>query len=150
MRRRSFLPLILCLAAMAVAAPAAAQSIRLAAERTPLDAVLQQLGAQAGLDIVFAERLVAGKAVTGRYVGDDPEEALWVVLRGSGLRAERLRPRQYVIVNAFPTAGLGAETYRGTLTGSVVDAETGEVLPDGELGEVGSEPGALTDRFECP
>ena len=145
MRRRSFLPLILCLAAMAVAAPAAAQSIRLAAEQTPLDAVLQQLGAQAGLDIVFAERLVAGKAVTGRYVGDDPEEALWVVLRGSGLRAERLRPRQYVIVNAFPTAGLGAETYRGTLTGSVVDAETGEVLPGAHVLLVGLGLGAVTN-----
>ena len=145
MRRRSSLVFLCCLVALAAAAPARAQAIRLAADHTPLAAVLQHLASQAGIDVVFAERLVEGKAVTGRYVGDDPEEALAVVLRGSGLRAERLRARQYVIVGALPVL-LPDIAFRGALTGTVVDDETGEVLPGAHVVLAGLGIGTATNR----
>ncbi len=144
--RRSSPLLLLWIAVLAFAVPeAAAQSIRLTAERTPLEAVLQQLAAQTGIDVVFAQRLVEGRAVTGRYLGDDPEQALATILRDSGLRAERLRPGQYVIVSAFPTPGLEPEPYYGTLRGTVVDGETSEVLPGAHVVLVGLGLGTATN-----
>ena len=143
MRRLVF---ALLLGSAALAAPAAhGQAIRLTAERTPLDAVLHQLASQTGLDIVYAHRLVEGRAVTGRYLGDDPEQALATVLRGSGLRVERLRPGQYVIVGAYPTPGLQPVSYRGTLSGTVADAETSELLPGAHVLLVGLQLGAVTN-----
>ncbi|MEM1044012.1 MAG: TonB-dependent receptor [Bacteroidota bacterium] len=140
------LALVLLLGCAALAAPEArGQAIRLAADRTPLASVLQQLASQTRVDIVYAQRLVEGRAVTGRYVGDDPEQALATVLRGSGLRAEQLRPGQYVIVRAYPTPGLEPEAYRGTLRGTVVDAETGEVLPGAHVLLVGLDLGTATN-----
>ncbi len=131
---------------LALPAPAAhAQAIRLAAERTPLASVLHHLASQTGVDIVYADRLVEGRAVTGRYLGDDAGQALATILRGSGLRAEQLRPGQYVIVSAYPTPGLEPVAYRGTLRGTVVDAETGEVLPGAHVRLVGLELGTATN-----
>ena len=144
--RRPSLVLLLWVAVAAFAAPeAAAQSIRLTAERTPLEAVLQQLAAQTGIDVVYAQRLVEGRAVSGRYLGDDPEQALGTILRDSGLRAERLRPGQYVIVSAYPTPGLEPEPYYGTLRGTVVDSETNEVLPGAHVVLAGLGLGTATN-----
>ncbi len=137
---------VLLLGFAALAAPTAhGQTIRLTAERTPLASVLQQLASQTGIDLVYAQRLVEGRAVSGRYLGDDPEQALATILRGSGLRAEQLRPGQYVIVSAYPTPGLEPETYRATLRGTVVDAETGEVLPGAHVLLVGLQLGTATN-----
>lgn len=120
--------------------------IRLEADETPLAEVLRQLAAQAGIDVVFAERTVAEKAVSGRYVGDDPEGALRTVLRDSGLRAERVRPRQYVVVPELLAPVNGpAPVLRGTLSGTVVDDETGEVLPSAHVFLAGLDLGTVTN-----
>jgi hypothetical protein len=145
MRRLPLLSLLWVAVAVFAASEAEAQTIRLTAERTPLETVLQQIAAQTGVDVVYAQRLVEGKAVTGRYLGDDTEQALATVLRDSGLRAERLRPGQYVIVPVFPRAPSEPEPYRGTLTGTVVDAETNEVLPGAHVVLVGLGIGTATN-----
>jgi hypothetical protein len=145
MRRLTLLSLLWVAVAVVAAPDAAAQAIRLTAERTSLETVLQQLAAQAGIDVVYAQRLVEGKAVTGRYLGGDPEQALATVLRDSGLRAERLRPGQYVIVPVFPTPRSEPEPYRGTLVGTVVDGETNEVLPGAHVVLVGLGIGTATN-----
>lgn len=144
---------LLLVAALLAAAPVRAQGgpgapplLRLEARDTPLAEVLRDLGRQAGVDIVFAERAVAGRAVTGRYVGDDVEAALRVVLRDSGLRAERVRPRQYVVVPALPAPlERWVPPVRGTLSGTVVDTETGESLPGAHVVLAGLGLGAVTN-----
>lgn len=137
------LRLLVLLALLAAAArPAPAQAIRLEAEATPLAEVLLELAVQAGVDVVFAQDLVEGRAVSGRYLGDEAEGALATVLRGSGLRAVRLRPGQYVVVPEEPAP---AEERRGTLAGSVLDAASGEVLPGAHVVLAGLGLGTVTN-----
>lgn len=138
-----FRPLVLLALLAALARPASAQAIRLEAEATPLAEVLLELAVQARVDVVFAQDLVEGRAVSGRYLGDDPEGALATVLRGSGLRAVRLRPGQYVVV---PELHVPAEERRGTLAGTVLDAESGELLPGAHVVLAGLGLGTVTNR----
>lgn len=109
----------------------AAQSaprIALRLERVPLRAALDTLAAQTRADFVYAESLVAGQTATCRYVGTDPTAALACVLRASGLVAQRIEGRgaRYVLT-AAPAAP--SRTRRASLSGFVVDADTGERLP---------------------
>lgn len=120
--------------------PAAAQSeapteepaeAELVWEDAPLSDALYELAETTGVELVFALRLVRDVRVSGRYrVTDDPDRALRLLLRGTGVRAERIRYGQYVLIreplNVRPDDG--PEAYTGTLDGRVVDAETGEPL----------------------
>ncbi|MEM8560518.1 MAG: carboxypeptidase regulatory-like domain-containing protein, partial [Bacteroidota bacterium] len=92
---------------------------------------LDDLARQAGIDLVYADRLVEGFETDGGWTGSDPEEALAAILSGTGLRAERVRRGQYVLIALPPGADEDEdpEALRGTLEGTVVDAETGESLP---------------------
>ena len=97
----------------------------------PLADALYELAETTGLELVFALRLVQDVRVTGRYqVTDDPDRALRLLLRGTGVRAERIRRGQYVLLreplNVRPDDG--PESYTGTLDGRVVDAERGVPL----------------------
>ena len=97
----------------------------------PLADALYELAEVADLELVFALRLVEDVRVRGRYrVTDDPTQALRYILRGTGIRAERIRQGQYVLIreplNVTPETG--PEAFTGTLDGRVVDAETGEPL----------------------
>jgi hypothetical protein len=135
-----------CATGQAMPGGPASAPIHLEANDTPLADILRELASQARIDVVFAERTVQGKAVTGRYIGDDPEGALRTVLRGSGLVAERVRPRQYVIVPEQLDPLLEPVTQRrGTLDGTVVDAATGEVLPGAHVVIAGLELGTVTN-----
>src|SRR5690606_33722330 len=80
------------------------------------------------IDLVFAEAVVDGLHTTCSYDGIEAERALECLLDGTGLRAERVRHRQYVLV-APQTAGSGEPVRRITLSGFVVDEQTGEALP---------------------
>ncbi len=149
---RIWLVVIACLAGLAVPPrPAQAQSIRLDVQG-PLKDALVQFGEQENVDVVFAERQVDGYVVACRYAGEHLEEALACLLRGTGLRAERVRRRQYVLA-AVPEAPGGSPApatpvLRGLLRGFVADAESGEVLPgahvylpDLQLGTITNEAG---------
>ncbi len=107
--------------------PAHAQAIRLDVHDLALREALEQLSTQAGIDIVFAGRLVAPYRVTCSYAGREVEAAFRCLLRGTALQAERVRRRQYVLVEA--PSGAAEAPPRGLLAGFVTDAETGEVLP---------------------
>jgi hypothetical protein len=108
--------------------PAQAQSpLRIEAREQPLEAVLDEVRSQAGLDLVYADRLVQGRAVSCTFTGRDVAAALACILDGTGLQAERVRRRQYVIVSSESPSE--SRRRRAPLSGHVYDAETGERLP---------------------
>ena len=115
------------------ARPAAAQAeAEVVWREAPLADALDELADATGLELVFALRLVRDVRVTGRYrVTDDPDRALRLLLRGTGVRAERIRHGQYVLIREPPNLIVEdtREAYTGTLDGRVVDAETETPLP---------------------
>ena len=108
---------------------ACAQEIRMAAQRMSLKEAFAHVRAQGQVDVVFAGRLVEDRTTNCRYAGADAAEALRCILRGTGLRARRVRRRQFVIVPDERQAAVPEVARVRSLTGFVVDAETGEVLP---------------------
>ena len=145
-----------CAAQTAPPRPGAAGGVgeaELTWEAAPLADALYDLAEATGLELVFASRLVREVRVSGRYrVTDDPDRALRLLLRGTGVRAERIRHGQYVLIREPLNVqeGDGREAYTGTLDGRVVDAETGEPLwgahvwlVDLGLGSVATETGAF-------
>jgi len=104
-----------------------AQQIRIQADDQPLEPALTELRSQAGLDLVYADRLVQGRTTSCTYVGPDADEALSCILRDTGLNAEWVRRRQYVIVDTASSSRSDSER-RVSLSGHVYDAETEERL----------------------
>jgi len=108
--------------------PVRAQSpIRIEVNEVPLRTALQTVRVQTGLDLVYAERLVEDRTTSCTYRGTERTAALRCVLQGTGLRAERVRRRQYVIVAEDRSRENGSDRRRA-LSGYVVDGETGERL----------------------
>ncbi len=102
--------------------------IQIQATDAPLETILAQVRTQADLDLVYAERLVQDRTTSCTYEGSDPAAALECVLDGTGVQAERVRHRQYVLV-AVSAEEDDEKTSRVPLRGYVLDAETGERLP---------------------
>ena len=145
---RAALVLILTSIASVVLGATAAQAqtpIRIRVTETSLETALVQVRAQAGLDLIFADRLVQGRTTTCTYTGTDRREALTCVLDGTGVRAERVRRRQYVLVASAEEEG-AETTPRASLNGYVLDAETGERLPGAHVYLTELEAGATTNR----
>ena len=94
----------------------------------PLTEVLNDLTRKTGVEFVFALRLVRDVRVSGRYPpGGDVELAVRKMLRGTGVRAERIRAGQYVLIQEPLNVAIGdeePEAFTGTLEGRVVDAAT--------------------------
>ncbi len=129
---RPWLRLALLCLAVGAARPAAAQTV--VWTDAPLADVLYGLADRTGLDLVFAARVVRDIRVTARYTtGEPPVAALQRILRGTGVRAEPLRPGQFVLIAAPLNVTLGGDetpaAVLGALEGVAVDAETGETLP---------------------
>jgi hypothetical protein len=135
-------------AVLCLAGPVQGQGIRLEVQDRPLEEAIERLRAVTGLDVVYAERLVRGRRATCTYVGDEREEALDCVLQGSGLRADRVRRGQYVLVAATgaPQDTVALDPLREPLTGHVIDGETGERLPGAHVYLTALEAGATTNR----
>ena len=93
-----------------------------------LETALAQVRTQTDLDLVYADRLVRDRTTSCTYDGSDRAAALECVLDGTGVRAERVRRGQYVLVVASPEQN-EENTSRVPLNGYVLDAETGERLP---------------------
>ena len=107
-----------------------AQAYALEFEATPLADALADFDTQAGLNLVYAQRLVQGRTTTCTYRGKDAQDALNCLLEETGLEARRVRHRQYVIV----VSGADRKAVpRGMLAGFVSDAETGELLPSAHI-----------------
>ncbi len=117
--------------------------IRIDADEAPLERTLQSLRTQTGLNLVYAERLVQGRSTSCTYTGTDRRAALTCVLRDTGLQAEQVRRRQYVLVE---TKEEQKPTRRTALVGHVVDAETNERLPGAHVYFSNLEAGTTTNR----
>ena len=126
------LALVALLLTALAARPAGAQAeAEVVWNDVPLADALYELAEVTGLELVFALRLVEDVRVRGRYrVTDDPDAALRLILRGTGVRAERIRRGQYVLIQEplNVTDETGPEAYTGTLEGRVIDADTGASL----------------------
>ena len=133
------------LAAFGGTAGRAQAPIRIRVTEAPLETALVQVRAQANLDLVYADRLVQGRTTTCTYMGRDRAEALACVLDGTGVQAERVRRRQYVLVAASPNRKK-EEAPRASLNGYVLDANTGERLPGAHIYLTALEAGATTNR----
>ncbi|MEX0747423.1 MAG: TonB-dependent receptor, partial [Rhodothermales bacterium] len=120
--------LILLLFASAPVLNAPAQTIKLDLRDALLGDALVMLSDQAGVDIVFAERLVGDIRISCRYEGRRADEALACLLAGVGLRAERVRRNQFVVVPVPPPSSATVRQ-RSSLSGFVADSRNGEVLP---------------------
>ena len=98
----------------------------------PLADALADLTERTGVEFVFALRLVRDVRVSGRYSpGSDVEAAVRRMLRDTGVRAERIRAGQYVLIREPLNVAVGdaePEAYTGVLEGRVVDAETNAPL----------------------
>lgn len=122
-------------------------TIRLALQDAPVEEGLRAIAGQTGVDLVYAARVVEGRRTSCRYEGELVEEALACVLAPAGLRAERVRWRQYVVV----AAPLPAEEApppappRASLAGFVADAETGELLPGAHVWLAALQVGTVTN-----
>lgn len=122
-----------------------AQAIRLGLVETPLEKALEELREDAGIDIVFAQRLVSDKSVSCSYEGESIDDAFICLLDGTGLHAERVRRRQYVIVAVDSAQGGKSPVTRGTLNGFVIDSETGDVLPGAHVYLPSLQVGSVTN-----
>lgn len=126
--------ILLALLCLACAVEARAQAVRIDVEDAALEEVLDGLRFSSNINVVFATRLVEGLRTTCSYSGDDPAEALRCLLEGTGLAAERVRRRQFVLrpaaePSSASTAGPPETLQRVSISGFVRDADTGELLP---------------------
>ena len=139
----AYVAAVIVLAGLAVGPVRAQQApIQLDGGSRPLATALETLRSQTGLDLVYADRLVRGRSSSCAYTGADRAAALDCVLRDTGLRAERIRRRQYVLVQA----ARDAPEPRASLAGHVRDAETGERLPGAHLYLTSLKAGTTTNR----
>jgi len=123
----------------------AQSSIRIDVDEVSLRAALTTVRAQTGLDLVYAERLVDDRTVSCTYSGSEREAALECVLEGTGLQAERVRRRQYVIVSAEQPSEQAGSDRRVSLSGYVRDGETDERLPGAHVYLTSLEAGTTTN-----
>ncbi len=126
-----------------------AQAIHLDVRAAPLAEALALLSDQAGVDVVFAQRLVSGRRATCRYTGADAAAALACVLKKTGLRADFVREGQYVLVAENASGGTSPRSPPlplGTLSGFVIDGETGEALPGAHVFLMDRQVGTTTNE----
>ncbi len=130
-----------------------AQQIRL--EPASVQESLEQIRADLGVDIVFGERLVAGRSHDCSYRGSNLMNALECVLSSSGLNARKLSSRQ-VLVFADPKESHTAVELDFTVyEGKVLDHETNLAIAGAHILQRELKLGAITDskgrfKFELP
>ena len=123
-----------------------AQSIRVDLDAVPLVDALNVVRAETGYDLVYAQRLVDGRTASCQYAGTLRRAALDCVLRGTGLRAERVRRGQYVLISGERSPSQSPDNVpRVPLSGRVYDAESGETLPGAHVYLTAIRVGATTN-----
>lgn len=138
----AFLGLVLWLSGVDAAQ---AQRIRLDVQNQPLSAALATLRAETDVDIVYAQNLVVGATVSCQYTGARVRDALDCLLRDTGLHAQQVRRRQFVLV-AENTGAASRVPERVMMTGFVADAHTGEALPGAHIYLTALQVGTTTNR----
>ena len=95
----------------------------------PLDAALQRFAAQTHQQLLYTAEIAAGRrvgAVKGSYT---PDEALQLLLRGTGIEAQRTAPNVLVLrprSGPIPTAFVGSALQAG----AIADAPSPQASPD--------------------
>lgn len=126
-----------------------AQSIDLNFQDTPLPEALVTLGAQSGVDFIYAVRLISQHATSCTYTGSDTEEALNCLLKGSNIFAKRLHERQFLLAplrsvnddNVAAPADIPLQ-----VRGRVVDLVSRTTLPGAHIYLPDIRRGATSDR----
>lgn len=119
--------------------------IRIQLEDAPLETALANVRRQADVDLVYADRLITDRTITCTYEGTDLRAVLDCLLKDTGLRAEKVRRRQYVLVAA--NSDMRNEQKAGfALSGRLVDAKTGERLSGAHVYLTDLKAGTVTNR----
>ena len=105
----------------------------------PLDAALQRFIQRTSTDIAYSNDLVAGRSVYCRTRNATTDELLACLLAGTGIDYVQTSTGTYLLVDAFR-----APDARGQITGTVVDAATGEPLPRANILLADAGTGAAT------
>ena len=107
----------------------------------PLDEALQTLVSRTGIDLAYSTTLADGKTVYCRARDATAEQLLGCVLDGTGVDYLRTASGSYLLVESPdvppPT---------GRIAGTVVDARTGEPLPDANVLLADAGTGTATDQ----
>lgn len=119
---------------------ASAQTITVAAQASDLAVELSAVADQAGVDLVFAQRLVRGRTTDCNYRGTSARAAFDCLLRGTELEVRSTGPGQFVLVRqTAPKRRLG-------IYGVVVDADTGLPLSGAHVLVADRGLGSATNR----
>jgi hypothetical protein len=94
----------------------------------PLRTALQRFVARTNADLAYSTSLVAGRTVYCRSRNASPDALLSCILSGTGIDYLRTASGSYLLV-----ASPKAEAPVGRIAGTVVDAATGEPLPDANV-----------------
>lgn len=121
----------------AVAAPALAEADRKAAvaidiRAQPLADALAQLGRQTSIQLFFAPALVAGRQAPAVRGSMPPEEALAVLLQGSGIRYQRSGSQGFVLQPAAQ-AGAAADAVAPPAAAAAGPVDPGTMLAPVEV-----------------
>ena len=106
----------------------------------PLDKALQTLVSRTGIDLAYSTALAEGKTVYCRTRDASDEQVLACVLDGTGVDYLRTASGSYLLVES-PDAPPPV----GRIAGTVVDARTGEPLPDANVLLADAGTGTATD-----
>lgn len=106
----------------------------------PLKTALQRLVARTGIDLAYSTALVEGRRVYCQRRDARPEALLQCLVSGTGIDYLRTASGSYLLVESLKTAPA-----TGRLAGTVVDAATGEPLPNANVLLADAETGTATN-----
>lgn len=119
------------------------QIISLDLQNASLEEALVAIAENAGLRLMYSEKLFSEqRRLTLRETHITVEDALWSVLRGSGLRFAISQHGQLVLLKMHDIENKIVEE---EISGTVTDAQTGDTLPGVNILVKGTTTGASTD-----
>ena len=138
-----------CQGAVLAAGPVEA-TVRLTIPAGSLDRALQALATQSRVQILYAPGLVERRQASGLQAQLPPEQALTILLQGSGLRAERVNANTFVItqVPAAPTPVVAAPPPSQTPVELATVQVTGTHIPRSSLDIVTPVPRTVITRAQ--
>lgn len=129
----------LCVALTLGPASLTAQQFDLDFQEAELVAALDVYAKQAGVSVVYADRVVRGRTVSCTYEGTDPTAALDCLI-GERLQASWLRDDQVVLATKL------VEPKVSIFRGIVIDSDTGSPLPGAHVSLPGLGQGMVADE----
>jgi TonB-linked SusC/RagA family outer membrane protein len=122
--------------------PSHQRDITLNADNTPLLTVLKQLAKKAEVGISYQKKDIPNKKVTIHVKDVTVYQALDTVLKGTDLQVVLPYSRDVLVIKKEE---LRAKIQKETVTGTVVDAQTGNTMPGVNILVKGTMTGTVTD-----